>query len=94
MNKTSTLRSIIRKEIVSILKEAKESEFEDSFALDQSKGGVDNSLNKVHRSLLKLQTEMNKLMSDWKEGKLSKEEYIKKRIPLQTKRNALEKQLY
>lgn len=69
------------------------SAFEDEFALDNSKGGTDNSMNKVHRQLLKLQTAMNDLMVQWKSGAIDTQTYIQKRKPLQDQRNALERSL-
>jgi hypothetical protein len=73
--------------------ESVESAFEDEFALNNSKGGTDNSLNKVHRQLLKLQTQMNELMLQWKDGKMDTKAYVAKRKPLQDLRNKLEASL-
>jgi hypothetical protein len=73
--------------------EGAESAFEDEFALDNSKGGTDNSFNKVHRQLLKLQTQMNMLFVDFKNGKIDQDTYVVKRKPLQDLRNKLEYQL-
>jgi hypothetical protein len=73
--------------------EAAESAFEDEFALDNSKGGTDNSMNKIHRQLLKLQTQMNELMVLWKDGKMDLKTYVAKRKPLQDLRNKLEASL-
>lgn len=73
--------------------EGAESAFEDEFALDNSKGGTDNSFNKIHRQLLKLQTQMNMLFVDFKAGKIDQDTYILKRKPLQDLRNKLEYQL-
>lgn len=73
--------------------EGVESAFEDEFALDNSKGGTDNSMNKIHRQLLKLQTQMNELMVLWKEGKMDLKTYVAKRKPLQDLRNKLEASL-
>lgn len=73
--------------------EGAESAFEDEFALDNSKGGTDNSFNKIHRQLLKLQTQMNMLFVDFKSGKIDQDTYIAKRKPLQDLRNKLEYQL-
>jgi hypothetical protein len=75
------------------MKESVESAFEDGFALDNSKGGTDNSLNKIHRQLLKLQTQMNELMLQWKNGKMDTKAYVAKRKPLQDLRNKLEASL-
>lgn len=75
------------------LAESAESAFEDEFALDNSKGGTDNSMNKVHRQLLKLQTQMNQLMTLWKDGKMDIKTYVAKRKPLQDLRNKLEASL-
>ena len=58
--------------------------------LDSSKGGVDNSLNKQHTQLVKLQKEMDKLLADFKAGKITKDIYVSKRKPLQKKRDAIE----
>jgi hypothetical protein len=74
--------------------EGLESAFEDEFALDNSKGGTDNSFNKIHRQLLKLQTQMNKLFVDFKAGKIDQDTYVMKRKPLQDQRNKLELQLF
>ena len=90
----SQLRKIISEEVKAVLKENFESEFEDMFSLDQSAGGVDNSMNRIHRALLKLQTQMNELMLAWKNGDMSTEEYIAKRKPFQDKRNQLERSLF
>lgn len=73
--------------------EGAESAFEDEFALDNSRGGTDNSFNKVHRQLLKLQTQMNMLFVDFKNGKIDQDTYVVKRKPLQDLRNKLEYQL-
>lgn len=73
--------------------EGVESAFEDEFALDNSKGGTDNSFNKIHRQLLKLQTQMNMLFVDFKNGKIDQDTYVQKRKPLQDLRNKLEYQL-
>jgi hypothetical protein len=73
--------------------EGAESAFEDEFALDNSKGGTDNSFNKIHRQLLKLQTQMNMLFVDFKSGKIDQDTYVAKRKPLQDLRNKLEYQL-
>lgn len=91
--KISQLRQIISEEVKSVLKENFESEFEDMFSLDQSAGGVDNSMNKIHRQLLKLQTQMNELMVQWKAGKMDLKTYVAKRKPLQDLRNKLEASL-
>jgi len=58
--------------------------------LDSSKGGTDNSLNKTHSSLVKLQKEMDKLLADFKAGKITKDIYVSKRKPLQKKRDSIE----
>ena len=73
--------------------EGAESAFEDEFALDSSAGGTDNSMNKIHRQLLKLQTQMNELMMMWKDSKMDLQTYIAKRKPLQDLRNKLEASL-
>jgi len=78
---------------MSNVQEGVESAFEDEFALDNSKGGTDNSMNKIHRQLLKLQTQMNELMVLWKEGKMDLKTYVAKRKPLQDLRNKLEASL-
>lgn len=82
---TSSLKSSMLSEV--------ESDYEDSFDLDQSKGGVDNSLNKVHKQLLKVQQDMNTLFKDFKSGKITKDVYVAKRKPLQTLRAKLENDL-
>jgi hypothetical protein len=61
--------------------------------LDSSKGGTDNSMNKVHSGLVKVQKQMEKLLADFKAGKMSKDNYISKRKPLQAQRDKLEKSL-
>lgn len=91
--KISTIKQMIREEIQKTLRESVESNFEDRFALDQSKGGTDNSLNKVHRQLLKIQTQMNELMMMWKDGKIDTKTYITKRKAMQDVRNKLEANL-
>lgn len=58
--------------------------------LDNSKGGTDNSLNRAHSALLKLQKEMDKLLNDYKRGAITKDIYVAKRKPLQDKRAKLE----
>lgn len=78
---------------MSNVQEGVESAFEDQFALDNSKGGTDNSMNKIHRQLLKLQTQMNELVVLWKSGKMDVKTYIAKRKPLQDLRNKLEASL-
>lgn len=61
--------------------------------LDSSKGGVDNSLNKVHSNLVKVQKQMDKLLADFKAGTITRDNYIAKRKPLQAQRDKLEKSL-
>jgi hypothetical protein len=61
--------------------------------LDSSKGGTDNSLNKIHSSLVKVQKQMDKLLTDFKAGRITKDIYISKRKPLQAQRDKLEKSL-
>lgn len=51
--------------------------------LDSSKGGTDNSLNKVHSNLVKVQKQMDKLLADFKAGTITRDNYIAKRKPLQ-----------
>jgi hypothetical protein len=87
---------MIRQEIANILREF-ESPYEDSFELDQSKGGVDKSQDKTKAQLLKIQKEIHKLEYDMEtlfgqylDGTISKQEYASKRAPLQKKRNELE----
>lgn len=87
---------MIRQEIASILKEF-ESPYEDTFALDQSKGGVDKSQDKTKAQLLKIKKELQKLeydmetlLNDYLEARISKDEYVRKRLPMQKKRNELE----
>lgn len=62
--------------------------------LDSSKGGTDNSMNKAHSQLIKVQKEMDKLFSDFKAGKINKDIYVSKRKALQAKRNKLEDSLF
>ena len=88
--------NMIRQEIANILREF-ESPYEDSFALDQSVGGVDKSQDKTKAQLLKIQKELHKLeydmetlLNDYLEAKISKDEYVKRRLPMQKKRNDLE----
>jgi hypothetical protein len=76
----------------SMLKEV-ESDFEDEFALDQSKGGVDNSLNKIYKQLFKVQQDMTKLFNDYRDGIITKDQYVAKRKPLQALRTKLENDL-
>lgn len=61
--------------------------------LDSSKGGTDNSLNKVHSNLVKVQKQMDKLLADFKAGTITRDNYIAKRKPLQAQRDKLEKSL-
>jgi hypothetical protein len=61
--------------------------------LDSSKGGTDNSMNKIHSSLVKVQKEMDKLFADFKSGVINKDIYVSKRKVLQTKRDKLEASL-
>ena len=61
--------------------------------LDSSKGGTDNSLNKTHSALIKVQKEMDKLLADFKAGRINKDIYVSKRKPLQKKRDTLEASL-
>ena len=58
--------------------------------LDSSKGGTDNSLNKIHSALTKVHKEMDALLSSYKSGKITKDAYVAKRKPLQAKRDKLE----
>ena len=64
-----------------------------SVDLDSQKGGADNSMNKVHGALLKVQKEMDKLLADYKAGRITKDIYVAKRKPLQAKRATLENAL-
>lgn len=61
--------------------------------LDSSKGGVDNSMNKIHAALVKIQKEMDKLFTDFKSGLINKDIYVSKRKVLQSKRDKLEASL-
>jgi uncharacterized protein YdaT len=61
--------------------------------LDSSKGGTDSSMNKIHSALVKVQKEMDKVLADYKAGKITKDHYIAKRKPLQAKRDKLENSL-
>lgn len=77
----SEIRSFIRAEIASILRE------------DEEVDGIDNTFDKLHDDLLNNQREMTKLFADLKQNKITKDQYIAKRKELQKKRDALEKQL-
>ena len=91
-NQLNELKSIIRKEIKAAINEV-ESKYADSFELDQAKGGTDTSMDKVQKTLLKLQKEMDKLFADYKAGKIDAKTYAAKRKPLQAQRNKLESSL-
>jgi uncharacterized protein (DUF3084 family) len=90
--KLQELKTAIRAEIKKALKEV-EAPYADSFELDQAKGGTDNTYNKIHKQLLKVQTEMNKLFADFKAGKVDKNVYVAKRKQLQAQRTKLENSL-
>ena len=90
--KLNELKSFLRKEIKAAIAEV-ESKYADSFELDQAKGGTDTSMDKVQKTLLKLQKEMDKLFADYKSGKLDAKTYAMKRKPLQAQRNKLEADL-
>ena len=68
-NQLNELKSIIRKEIKAAINEV-ESKYADSFELDQAKGGTDTSMDKAHKTLLKLQKDMDKLFADYKAKKI------------------------
>ena len=90
--KLNEFKTFLRKEIKAALSEV-ESKYADSFELDQAKGGADSSMDKVQKTLLKLQKEMDKLFADFKAGKLDAKSYAMKRKPLQAQRNKLEADL-
>ena len=58
--------------------------------LDSTKGGTDNSMNKIHAALVKVHKEMDALLASYKSGKITKDAYVAKRKPLQVKRDKLE----